>query len=150
MNLLSIFRKRKVGFVLKYPCVTITRNFLQLKTDLKNAAISYRKVAPGYLCFSGKIPGYDPEIEIGIHAYGAVVRSIEIFRPMEYYQSADYDIYQSFKDFSRALEELYGKPLNRLPKDSYGQISERWVSPYKIDHYIFERFGLEEHLTISL
>ena len=150
MCFFNLFKKKNAQFILDYPHITITDDFLLLKTDLRKADISYKKVTSGYICFSGKIPGYDTEIEIGIHALGTVITSIEIFRPVEYYQSSDFDIYRSYKDFSSVLEKQYGKPLIRLPKDSYGQIREKWVKPYKIDHYIFERFGLEEHLTISL
>ena len=86
----------------------------------------------------------------GIHFNALKIEFIEIFRPQEYYLSDYYDINESFAQLSGILRKQYGKPLITTSASIGGNPCEQWhTSNYIVNHYIMERFGLEEHLHIN-
>lgn len=55
----------------------------------------------------------------------------------------------SFQDFQRHLEMTFGPPTSELP-GSEGVPHYRWkVGKATIEHYVFDRFGPEEHVRIT-
>ena len=143
--------KEKFEFVLGKPNLTVTRNFAKCKSDLRKLGVPYRNCFRGgrRIVFRGKLPGYDEELLITIWSFLNKVSHIEFDRTDEYRYAIKYDIYRSFREFSSALQNLYGEPQIVKPLDAYGEIREEWETPYHIYHYIFERFLLSEHLIIS-
>lgn len=155
MNLLNIFNRKSTVFPLKEPNVVITKNYLTLLSQLDGLGIQYKQftyegIKTQTIIFTALLPFYDKPIKIGVHTDGISIDKIEISRLEEYFQSTDFNLYSSFNDFSLILKKEYGKPLIRLNKNSYGEISETWKKPFLIEHYIKERFGLEERIFIKL
>ena len=149
--MLSFFRKRKAtdAFEIDTPRLTIASNMHDPETILMEAKVEYRTVTKGYIVFEGYVFGSDFPLMIGIHFNAFKVEYIEIFRPMEYYRSGEYDIQVSFAELSDLLKKQYGNPLITKPTVLFGYPHERWRTPnYLIDHYIMDRFGPEEHLHI--
>ena len=141
--------KENFEFALGKPNLTVTRSFSKCKADLRRLGVPYKKyIRDGSgIFFRGKLPGYDVELEICVRAFFNRVVCIDFYRTDEYGYSINFDIYRSYREFSDALEKLYGEPQSREPQNEYGEIREEWETPYRIKHYLFERFGLTEHLT---
>ncbi len=137
------------GFPLDEPAISIPRSVLKLYARLKEAGVSHHTVTDDYFIFCGKLRHYAAPVMIGIHHNMMLLEFIEIFHTKEYYQSPDYDIYRSYRDFSRALCEEYGPSTPRvIPGDFPSEVWHR--RGLRIDHYIMDRFGPEEHLHIHL
>lgn len=143
-------KQKAVSFEVDSPRISITPNSQNLEASLKNAGIDYAVVAKGYIVFAGNIWGSDIPLMIGIHFNSLKVEFIELFRPHSYYQSETYDIHTSFAELSKLLRSRYGAPLLVTSKSIGGNPCEQWITPdYIINHYIMDRFGLEEHLHIN-
>ncbi len=142
-------KKEKAGFTLGKPGLTVTRSFAKCKSDLRKTGVPYKNYFKGgrRIIFRGKLPGYDEEIWVCVNAILNRITYIELYRTEEYAISVDRDIFRSFREFSSALENLYGEPQIRQT-DVDGGFDERWETPCRIWHYIMERFGWEEHLKI--
>jgi hypothetical protein len=101
-----------------------------------------RVIAKDYICVDAKVLRPDFSCSIGFHFKFNIVYMWEFFRDREYYQS--HDTYDSYQDFQKVFEEYFGKPTSI--KDDY---SCKWIyDTYEIHHYLYDRFGLEEHLFI--
>ena len=147
----SFLKKKKVppSFSIDFPQITLSPDTDTLIASLKSSAIEYTLVTDGYIIFAGRTFGCDIPLMFGIHFNVQNIEFIEIFRPQEYYQSASYDIYQSFAQLSGILRMRYGKPLVTTAASMGGPPGERWyTSDYIVTHDIIDRFGPEEHLQI--
>ena len=140
-------KKENARFTLSDPPLTVTRNFLSCKAKLRKLGVKYHNLGLDYFYFPGKLPGYDVDLMIGIHAFGFVVSYIEIFRTSEDWKRFG-TIDESFREFSAALERLFGPPSFRTEPREDGSVHEEWEKPFRIVHYTMERFGMEEHLWI--
>ncbi len=150
--MLLFFRNKKIkpAFVIDSPKFSIVSDTQSFIASLKTSAISYTLVADGYITFAGRTFCCDMPLMFGVHFNELKVEFIEIFRPLEYYQSDHYDIYESFSQLSDALRKQYGEPLVTTAASIGGHPCEQWhTSNYIINHYIMDRFGLEEHLHIN-
>lgn len=58
---------------------------------------------------------------------------------------------ESFKEFQDHIEFVYGRASKKYPKNSEGFPSYEWLigDSIRIQHFIMERFGLEEKLHIQ-
>ena len=143
-------KKTKPNFVIDSPQILITPDTRTLIESLKASNIEYTSVTNGYITFAGNAFGCDIPLMFGVHFNTLNVEFIEVFRPLEYYQSDRYDINESFSQFSDVLRKQYGKPLVTTAASIGGQPCEQWyTSNYIVNHYIMDRFGLEEHLHIN-
>jgi hypothetical protein len=76
------------------------------------------------------------------HQRPGVLTELEFFRDSYADQSA------SFEEFQRYFEAVFGAPVSRKP-GTEGFPECRWVVPgAEIVHYVFDRFGPEEHMRI--
>ena len=151
--MLSIFKKffKKSNAVFKIiePNIELTVSVSECIKELKCAGVNYNQVTVGYITFPAKLfNGLD--MMVGLHYQGAFIDFIEIFRPLEYYNSPDFDINESYAEIHDAVVSCYGKPQVKKPAYLYGYPSERWLGRnFAIDHSICDRFGLEEHLSFK-
>ncbi len=143
-------KKSKPAFVIDFPQIAISPDTHTFIDSLKASTIEYTFIADGYITFAGRAFGCDIPLMFGIHFNALKIEFIEIFRPHEYYQSNLYDIYESLSQLSEILRKQYGKPLITTSVSIGGQPCEQWhTSNYIVNHYIMDRFGLEEHLHIN-
>ena len=137
-------------FVIDFPQISITPDTQTFIASLKASNIEYALVTNGYITFAGRAFDCDIPLMFGIHFNALKIEFIEIFRPQEYYLSDSYDINESFAQLSGVLRKQYGKPLITTSASIGGYPCEQWhTSNYIVNHYIMERFGLEEHLHIN-
>ena len=137
-------------FVIDFPQIAISPDTHTFIDSLKASTIEYTLVTDGYITFEGRAFGCNIPLIFGIHFNTLRIEFIEIFRPQEYYLSDSYDINESFAQLSGILRKQYGKPLITTSASIGGQPCEQWhTSNYIVNHYIMERFGLEEHLHIN-
>ena len=150
--LFSLLKKKKTEpvFVIDFPQFAISPDTHTFINSLKASTIEYTLVTKGYITFAGKAFSCDIPLIFGIHFNALKIEFIEIFRPNEYYHSDIYDIYKSFSQLSEILRKQYGKPSMTTSASIEGQPCEQWhTSNYIVNHYIMDRFGLEEHLQIN-
>lgn len=138
---------RKSIIKLDKPKINITKDLSKTLKQLKSAEIEYKKVIDGYISFPAKLFGYSETLIVGIHYSLNDIQFLEIFRPKEYYLSPDYNIQKSYDELSTVLKKRLGTPSKEESYDN--DPFEEWILyTCKIQHYIFDRFGLEEHLQI--
>ena len=148
----SLFEKKKKVpmFEIDSPKISLTPNTFDFLALLKKSEIDYTLITDGYITFSAYVFDYAYPLMIGVHYNPLKIEYIEIFRPLEYYQSDMYDINISFSELSAILNKKYGKPLITTSASINGYPCEQWVTDdYIVNHYIVDRFGSEEHLNIN-
>ena len=148
----SVFKKKTQipKFEVDSPRLSITSSFQNPKALLENAGVKYKVVNNGYIVFEGFVFNCDIPLMIGIHFNAVKIEFIEIFRPLEYYNSENFDINVSFAELSKVLHKRYGNPIVTTSASINGYPCEQWLtSDYIVNHYIMDRFGPEEHLHIN-
>lgn len=151
--MLSIFKKimKRSNAVFKVldPNIGLSVSISECLKELDTAKVEYNQVCAGYITFPAKLfNGLD--MIVGLHYRGAFVDYIEIFRPLEYYNSPDFDIKKSYAEIHDAVVSCYGNPQAQKPCYLSEYPSERWLGRnFVIDHSICDRFGLEEHLSFK-
>lgn len=148
----SIFKKKTEipKFEIDSPQLSITSSAQNLKALLKNAEVKYKVVSRGYIVFEGFAFNCDIPLMIGVHFNAVKIEFIEIFRPLAYYESENFDINISFSELSKVLRKRYGEPIVTTSTSINDYPCEEWhTSDYMVNHYIMDRFGLEEHLHIK-
>ena len=143
----KIFKKSNAIFKVLEPNIKLTVSVSECINELKIAGVKYNQVTAGYITFPAKLfDGLD--MMVGLHYQGPFIDYIEIFRPLEYYNSPNFDIKESYAEIHDAVSFCYGQPQAKKPAYLSGYPSERWLGRnFVIDHSICERFGLEEHLS---
>lgn len=144
-------RKRpKSEFKIDIPNISIAPDMPTVTASLKSSDTPYEVVTDGYIVFQGKAFDCDIPLMFGIHYNQTKVEFIEIFRPLEYTRSKEYNVNISFKELSEILKSKYGRPtVTTTDSSPYKFPREEWRTPnFSIEHYIFDRFGPEEHLHI--
>ena len=143
----KIFKKSNAIFKVLEPNIKLTVSVSECINELKIAGVKYNQVTAGYITFPAKLfDGLD--MMLGLHYQGPFIDYIEIFRPLEYYNSPNFDIKESYAEIHDAVSSCYGQPQAKKPVYLSGYPSERWLGRnFVIDHSICERFGLEEHLS---
>ena len=151
--MLSIFKrllnKSTAVFPVLEPKIELSVSVSECVKELNRVGLQYNQVCAGYITFPAKLfNGLD--MMVGLHYQGVFVDYIEIFRPLEYYNSPDFDINESYAEIHNAVVSCYGKPQAEKPCYLSGFPSERWLGRnFVIDHSICDRFGLEEHLSFK-
>ena len=143
----KIFKKSNAIFKVLEPNIKLTVSVSECINELKIAGVKYDQVTAGYITFPAKLfDGLD--MMLGLHYQGPFIDYIEIFRPLEYYNSPNFDIKESYAEIHDSVSSCYGQPQAKKPAYLSGYPSERWLGRnFVIDHIICERFGLEEHLS---
>lgn len=147
-----LFRKKNnvPTFEIDSPKISITPDISKIEALLKSTGAEYTVITKGYITFRGYVFNSDFPLMIGIHLNDLQVKFIEIFRPLEYYQSEKFNISDSFDEFSSLLKKKYGDPRVTTSKSTNDYPCEQWITAdYIINHYIVDRFGPEEHLHIN-
>ncbi|MEM6554078.1 MAG: hypothetical protein AAF750_18325 [Planctomycetota bacterium] len=104
-----------------------------------------RHVTEGYYTISGKSLG-GLEHMLGFHF---TPRKCGQLLELEFFRSEYSSWDESFRDFQNRFEAKFGKPTSVEP-GSEKWPSNTWELPgATITHCIFDRFGLEEHMTIQ-
>ncbi|MCI8594165.1 MAG: hypothetical protein HFF09_02790 [Oscillospiraceae bacterium] len=149
--MLSSEKKQTIDvFEIDSPKFSITPSPLNLESSLKNAGIQYALVADYHITFAGKAFHSDIPFMIGIHFNPSKVKYIEIYRMPEYCQSKKYDINASFIELSNILKQQYGMPTVTTSASIGSNPCELFLTHhYAINHFIRERFGLEERIHIN-
>ncbi|NCZ96521.1 MAG: hypothetical protein EBZ44_04735 [Verrucomicrobia bacterium] len=84
--------------------------------------------------------------ELGFHFHprrGGVLIELEFFRTSYADQAA------SYQEFQRHLEQTFGQPTTTTA-GSEGFSSHTWqLTGAEIAHFVYDRFGLEEHVRIK-
>ena len=143
-------KRAEASFKVDYPKLSIAADSHNIESMLKGTGVEYNVVADGYITFCGCVFDCDIPLMIGIHFKSHKVEFIEIFRTLEYYQSEKYDINASFDELSNILKKKYGNPVVLTTASTNGYPYEQWMTPnYIVNHYVIDRFGLEEHLHVN-
>jgi len=130
------------GFTLADPSVTVpwtaSEEHLQ---ELLGGILRHR--TGGYWVAKVKLLG-GLQCNIGFHFEGqpAVLANLEFFR------DAYPDQRESFEEFQRYFELAFGAPTSKN-RGTAGYPEFRWSVPgAEIVHYVYDRFGPEEHMRI--
>jgi hypothetical protein len=132
------------GFQIENPRVFVPwRASEEVLVDLLGS-FGLKKVTAGYYTISTtSLCGL--ECEIGFHftpRHGGALHELEFFRKS--YQ----DQAKSFEEFQRHLEGTFGIP-DKISKCMEGFPQFEWsIGNRVVVHYIFDRFGPEEHVRI--
>ena len=149
----NLFKGKKNSFEIIHPHILITNNMANNIAQLKENNIEYAEVASGYICFDAGVFSKESVLSVGLHYKLGCLSFIELFRTKEYF-TADYNIDVSFSDFNKQLIARYGKPSYKFitpTTDKNAGSNAKWNKrDIKIDHWIMDRFGPEEHLIIYL
>ncbi|WP_199618036.1 hypothetical protein [Paenibacillus alkalitolerans] len=70
---------------------------------------------------------------------------------LEFFRKSYPDYHESFTEFQKHFEKTYGRSTKEYPINSEGFPSFEWRigTEIRIQHYIMDRFGLEERLHIQ-
>lgn len=133
------------------PDIKIFPNINKTVKLLRKSGVKYKMVCDGYIIFPAKVFKTDLYLMVGLRYKKDSIERIEIFRPNEYYIDNGYDVEKSYQEISLILKELYGYPSTASNFDSsYDGRIEQWnLKYYIISHTLFDRFGLEERLSIE-
>ena len=70
-------------------------------------------------------------------------------RELEFYRKSYPDLKESFDEFQSYFEKEFGKPTQcKMGKEGFPDYDWR-LKCVRIYHYVYERFGVEEHLRIQ-
>ena len=141
--------KSTAVFSVLEPKIELTVSVSECVKELNRVGLQYDQVSASYITFPAKLfNGLD--MIVGLHFRGAFVDYIEIFRPLEYRNSPNFDIKKSYAEIHDAVVSCYGNPQAQKPCYLSEYPSERWLGRnFVMDHSICDRFGLEEHLSFK-
>lgn len=112
--------------------------------ELLLAEHGLKRVTHGYYTLSCVSLGGLPH-ELGFHFYP---RPDGILTELEFFRRSYVDQKASFEEFQNHFEMFFGKPTDVKPGGE-GFPSYMWnLNGAKIVHYVFDRFGPEEHMRI--
>jgi hypothetical protein len=147
----NIFLSKRNSFEIANPQISISKSMSHNFAQLKYYNIEFTIVAKGYIVFRACVFSADEEICIGLHFKKNRLYFIELFRTREYFHD-NYNIDLSYADFNNKLEIRYGIPkLNRtIPTIECANSHSSWsFRGMRIEHWIIDRFGPEERLSIT-
>jgi hypothetical protein len=133
------------GFQIEQPEIFVPWKISETDLQQRFSAQQLRRITEGYFtthCIS--LGGLSHELGFHFHPRGGgVLIELELFR------RSYLDLSASYQAFQRHLETTFGQPTLTTP-GSNGFPSHIWRPPgADIVHYVFERFGPEEHVRIK-
>jgi hypothetical protein len=133
------------GFQIETPNVFVPWGLHE--SDLRSLlnVFGLRSVTHGYYTLSCTSLGGLAH-ELGFHFYP---RSGGILNELEFFRRSDEDQKASFEEFQKHFEAVFGKPTTGQ-SGLEGFPSYVWdLNGARILHYVFDRFGPEEHMRIQ-
>jgi hypothetical protein len=130
------------GLTIDHPAVTV--RWGASESDLQALmGPTLRHVTQGYWTASVQVLG-GLSCQLGFHfdEGGGGLTEFEFFR--ESYS----DQKHSFDEFQRSLEMAFGPPTRRTNGMEGFPSYSWWIGAVEIVHYVFDRFGPEEHMRI--
>jgi hypothetical protein len=138
-----------VGFRLEDPAVLVPwgASVEDLLSTFRAQGHAPRRVTASYYTAAGRLFG-GTEAKIGFH-FGRW-ESPDGLEHVELFDNGEREIEKSYQVFHRSLVEQFGEPTVREPGDLGPSMPycEWRVGSVRILHYVMDRFGPEEHLTL--
>lgn len=133
------------GFSLELPAVTVPWGISEL--ELKNLfGADLRHVTKGYFTVTCTSLG-GLRHELGFHfepQTGGRLVELEFFRRAYPDQEA------SYREFQKHFEDQFGPPASVKPGSEGLPTCEWRFGPVSIHHFVYDRFGPEEHMRVRL
>ncbi len=133
----------------KNPDVTITRSIKESLNNLDNANIPYEYITKGYVVFSSHFFDSSVPYHVGLHYNKNQINYIELYRSELKYTSID-TIQESFSENQSSIINTYGEPTVFNLENDESKFSNWYSEEVVIVHSLYERFGFEEKITISI
>jgi hypothetical protein len=135
------------GFQLDNPNLFIPWNITQKNLIELFCEYELKKVTTGYFTTSCISLG---ELNHCLGFHFKPENSNEL-KKLDFFKNDYSDIEFSFNEFQKYFVNKFGHPTKIYPKNEEGYNSYEWKINHniKIFHYIFNRFGLEEHMYIE-
>jgi len=129
------------AFTIEHPAVSVPWGITA--TELKALIPDLRRVTHKYYTRPVTVLG-GLRCMLGFHLRGSSGGLSEL----EFFRTAYPDQRTSFEEFQRHFERIFGPPSSSQAGDE-GLPSYEWRLPgVSIVHYVFDRFGPEEHMRI--
>jgi hypothetical protein len=129
------------AFTIEDPAVSVPWGIAE--SELEALIPGLRHVTRGYCTLPVTVLG-GLRCMLGFHFRGSTGGLSEL----EFFRTAYPDQRASFDEFQRHFEQAFGPPSSSVPGDQ-GLPSLEWRLPgISIVHYVFDRFGPEEHMRI--
>jgi hypothetical protein len=134
-----------MGFQLESPDVFVRKGLSE--DELKHLIPSLRSVTKGYYVLRDCVSLGGLKHELGFHFQprtGGFLNELEFF-------SFDFpDLQTSFQTYQTHLEKTFDAPTESEPGDEgFPSYAWRSIPGVEIVHFIFDRFGPEEHVRIK-
>lgn len=130
------------GFHLETPDVFVPWDISEV--ELQELVPTVRKVTSGYFTV-GCVSLGGLEHMLGFHFEP---RRIGRLVELEFFRSSYPDVRASFEEFQRHLESAFGPPERSGSADAGFRWYEWRPEGSTVRHWVFDRFGLEEHVQI--
>lgn len=131
------------GFAIEEPAVIVPWGATEDDILALLAPASPRRVTRGYITARVRVLG-GLDCMLGFH-----YRNAGRLSELEFFRAAPSLQRDSFDEFQRHVEQAFGPPSQTAEGDA-GFPSHQWRLPgARIVHYVFDRFGPEEHLRIQ-
>ena len=101
-----------------------------------------RRVTEGYYAIKNARLFNNLICNIGLH-FSITLKTIEFFR------GDIHNLNESFYDFQMIFEKRFGKPTRRKQTSDFESFEWNIGNKIKINHYVLDRFGLTEYLSIE-
>jgi hypothetical protein len=132
------------GFQIEVPEVFVPWSVSQSHLRELLSAYGLREITTGYFTISCKSMG-GMKHELGFHFEP---RSGDTLYELEFFRRSYPDQKKSYQEFQNHFEAVFGKPTFTKPGNE-GFNSCAWnLEDIEIVHYVFDRFGPEEHMRI--
>jgi len=134
------------GFQLEVPAVFIPWGIRAADLEAPFGG-SLERVRDGYYCMTCESLG-GMQNELGLHF--SYYSAIGTLHKLEFFRKDYSDIQGSYETFQKHFEDAFGPPDFREPGQQDGLPDCAWhLGDVTIVHYVFDRFGLEEHMEIT-
>jgi len=118
-----------------------------LKAFTNEGQVAPRLVAPGYYVARCQILG-GLGAQVGFHFEPK--NDDGRLKELELFDNGEHDIEKSYQVFHERLVQVFGEPQEEKRGACGASMPDReWhVGPVSVVHYVMDRFGPEEHLTV--
>ena len=143
-SLMKTPQKIETGFWIDEPNIFVPWNISEQELETLLGKQGLKRVTDGYYTIACTTPGGQKHL-LGFHfrpQKGGRLRELEFFR------DAYADLKKSYEDFQKHFEGEFGPPNSaEKSEDSFDRYVWR-LGKIKIEHYVLDRFGPEEHMRI--
>ena len=172
-DVISIMNIEK-GFQIDEPSVFVPWDIDEKGLENLLGEFGLKKVKAGYYCISCKSLGglyhelglhFEKEdvkesekLEIFAKSIGKIIKTVGPdsnpkregkLKELEFYRKSYPNLKESFDEFQSSFEKEFGKPTKcKMGKEGFFNYDWR-LKGVRIEHYVYDRFGAEEHLRIK-